>query len=51
MLVSNIKSYFTFENFSNFVIRNIWNNNFRKSRVRPDKLVAMVTADKLGNQK
>ena len=30
---------------------NIWNNNFRKSQVLPDKLVAMVTPDNLGNQK
>ena len=30
---------------------NIWNDNFRKSRVPPDKLVAMVTLDNLGNQK
>ena len=27
------------------------NDNFRKSRVPPDKLVAMVTLDNLGNQK
>ena len=30
---------------------NIWNDNFRKSRVLPDKLVAMVTPDNLGDQK
>ena len=47
----NIKSEFTFENFKIFAIRNIWNNNFRKSRVLPDKLIAMVTPDNLGNQK
>ena len=29
----------------------IWNDNFRKSRVPPDKLVAMVTLDNLSNQK
>ena len=53
MLSSNIKSDFTFENFQNFVIEKhiIWNDNFRKSRVPPDKLVAMVTLDNLGNQK
>ena len=39
MLVSNIKSNFTFENFLNFV------------PVLLDKLVAMVTLDNLGNQK
>ena len=48
MLVSNIKSDFTFENFENFVIRK---HNFRKSRVLPDKLVVMVTPNNLGNQK
>ena len=46
MLVSNIKSDFTFE-----VKRNIWNDNVRKSRVLPDKLVIMATPDNLGNQK
>ena len=46
MLVSNIKSDFRFE-----VKRNIWNDNVRKSRVLPDKLVIMVTPDNLGNQK
>ena len=51
MLVSNIKSDFTFENFQNFVIREHIYNNFRKSRVLPDKPVAMVTLDNLGNQK
>ena len=30
---------------------NIWNDNFRKSRVVPDKPVAMVTTDNVGNQK
>ena len=30
---------------------NIWNDNFRKFRALPDKLVAMVTPDNLGNQK
>ena len=30
---------------------NIWNENFRKSQVLPDKLVAMVIPDNLGNQK
>ena len=30
---------------------NIWNDNFRKSRVPPDKLVAMVTPDNPENQK
>ena len=29
----------------------MWNDNFRESRVLPDKLVAMVTPDNLGNQK
>ena len=48
MLVSNIKSDFPYENFQNFVI---WKDNFRKSRVLPDKLVAVVTPDNLGNQK
>ena len=28
----------------------MWNDNFRKSRVLSDKLVAMVTPDNLGNQ-
>ena len=28
----------------------MWNDNFKKSRVLPDKLVAMVTPDNLGNQ-
>ena len=51
MLVSNIKSDFTFENFKNFVIRKHMNENFRKSRVFPDKLVAVVTPGNLGNQK
>ena len=30
---------------------NIWNDNFRKSQVLPDKLVAMITPGNLGNQK
>ena len=30
---------------------NIWNDNFRKPRILPDKLVATVTPDNLGNQK
>ena len=30
---------------------NIWNENFRKSRVLPDKLVAMVIPDNLGNHR
>ena len=30
---------------------NISNDNFRKSRVPPDKLIAMVMLDNLGNQK
>ena len=30
---------------------NIWNDNFRKSRVPHDKLIAMVMLDNLGNQK
>ena len=54
MLVSNIKSYFTFENFKNFVIRilaQFTNNNFRNSEVLPGKLVVMVTLDNPGNQK
>ena len=29
----------------------MWNDNFRKSQVLLDKLIAMVTADNLGNQK
>ena len=49
MLLSNVNSDFTFENLK--FRYNIWNNNFRKSRVLPDKLVAMVTLDNLGNQK
>ena len=28
----------------------MWNDNFRKSQVLPDKLVAMVTPDNLRNQ-
>ena len=48
MLVSSIKLDFTFENF---VIRKHMDDNFRKSRVLPDKLVAMVTPNNLGNQK
>ena len=51
MLFSNINPDFTFENFYNFVIRKHINDNFRKSRVLLDKLVAMVTPDNLGNQK
>ena len=51
MIVSNIKSGFTFENFQNFVIMKHRNYNFRKARVFADKLVAMVTLDNLGNQK
>ena len=47
MLVSNIKSDFTLK-FR--LLGNIWNDNFRKSRVLPDKLVAMVTMDNLRNQ-
>ena len=30
---------------------NIWNDNFGKSLVLPDKVVPMVTPDNLGNQK
>ena len=30
---------------------NIWNDNFNKDQSLPDKIVAMVTADNLGNQK
>ena len=30
---------------------NKWNDDFRKSLVLPDELVAMVTPDNLGNQK
>ena len=48
MLVSNIKSDFTLKFF---LLGNIWNDNLRKSRVLPDKLVAMVTMDNLRNQK
>ena len=51
MLVSNIKFDFTFENFKISFKGNIWNENFRKSRVLPDKLVPMVTPDNLGNQR
>ena len=51
MLVSNITFDFTFENFKNFVSRKYWNENFRKSRVLIDKLLAMVIPDNLGNQK
>ena len=29
----------------------MWNDDFRKSQVLPDKLVAMVTPDNLGNQR
>ena len=46
MLVSNFKSDFTL----NFLIRKHM-DNFRKSQVLPDKLVAMVTPDNLVNQK
>ena len=50
MLILNIKSDFTSENFKNFVIRkHIWIDNFRKSRVLLNKLVAVVTPDNLGN--
>ena len=28
----------------------MWNDNFRKSRVPPDKLIAMATLDKLENK-
>ena len=62
MLVLNIESDSTFENFLKFRYKktygtitslqgNIWNDSFRKSRVLPDKLVAVVTADNLKNQK
>ena len=46
-----VKSNFTFENFSNFVIRKHVERYFRKFRVLPEKLVAMVTPDNLENQK
>ena len=46
MLVSNIKSDFTFKNF----VKETWNDEFRKYRVLPDKLVAMVTPDNLGTK-
>ena len=29
----------------------MWNDKLRKSRIPPDKLIAMVTPDNLGNQK
>ena len=51
MLVSNVKSYFTLKTFKFSLLGSIWNDNFRKSRVLPDRLVAMVTLDNLGNQK
>ena len=48
VLISNIKSDVTSKiSFQG----NIWNNNFRKSCVLPDKLVAVVTPDNIGNQK
>ena len=34
-----------------YIERNIWNDKFRKSRVLPGKLVAMIIPDNLGNQK
>ena len=37
--------------FHHHLLGNIWNDNFRKSRVLPDKLVAMVTPSNLMNQK
>ena len=48
MLISNIKSDFTFENFKNFVVRK---HKFRKSQVLLNNLFAMVTPEILGNQK
>ena len=48
MLVSNIKSILLLKTLK---ISLYGNSNFRKSRVLPDKLVAMVTPDNLGNQK
>ena len=47
MLFSDIKSCFTFKNFENFVI-NLWNDDFRKSRVLLNKLDAMVRDPLIG---
>ena len=50
MLVSDIKSDFTFKNFENFVMRkHMKRYNFREARVLLNKLVVMVTPGNLGN--
>ena len=44
---------FKYQGLNTFKIsfqENMWNENFRKSRVLPDKLVAIVIPDNLGNQ-
>ena len=53
VFISDIKSDFTFENFQNFVVRKHTerNDNFRKSRVLLDKLVAVVKLEILRSQK
>ena len=38
------------KSFKIFLEGNIWNDNFRNPGVLPDKLIAMVTPDNLGNQ-
>ena len=51
MLVTNIKSDFNLETFKILLYGNIWNYNFRGCQALPDKLVATITPDNLGNQK
>ena len=51
MLVSNLGQILLLKTFKISLLGNIWNDNFRKSRVLPDKLVAMVTPNNQGNQK
>ena len=47
----NYQVRFYFGKLPKFRYKETWNNNFRKSRLLLDKLVAMATPDNLGNQK